>query len=79
MEKKGIPTVTVVTTAFERMMRSLIKDQGVSEMALVVEEHPIAGHNLKGIRKKVDAAFPVILKAATQWQPGKKIMETGLS
>lgn len=79
MEKKGIPTVTVVTTAFERMMRSLIKDQGVSEMALVVEEHPIAGHNLKGIRKKVDAAFPVILRAATQWQPGKKIMETGLS
>jgi len=79
LEKKGIPTVTVVTTAFERMMRSLIKDQGVSEMALVVEEHPIAGHNLKGIRKKVDAAFPVILKAATQWQPGKKIMGTGLS
>jgi len=49
-----------------------MKDQGVSEMALVVEEHPIAGHNLEGIRKKVDAAFPAILKAATQWQPGKK-------
>lgn len=72
MEKKGIPTVTVATTAFEEMVRSLMKDQGVSEMALVVEEHPIAGHNLEGIRKKVDVAFPVILKAATQWQPEKK-------
>jgi hypothetical protein len=72
LEKKGIPTVTIVTTAFEEMIRSLMKDQGVSEMALVVEEHPIAGHNLEGIRKKVDATFPLILKAATQWQPGKK-------
>lgn len=72
MEKKGIPTVTAATTAFEEMVRSLMKDQGVSEMALVVEEHPIAGHNLEGIRKKVDVAFPVILKAATQWQPEKK-------
>jgi len=62
----------VATTAFEEMVRSLMKDQGVSEMALVVEEHPIAGHNLEGIRKKVDVAFPVILKAATQWQPEKK-------
>jgi len=72
LEKKGIPTVTVVTTAFEEMIGLLMKDQGVSEMALVVVEHPIAGHSLDGIRKKVDTAFPVILKAATQWQPSKK-------
>lgn len=64
--------MTIVTTAFEEMIKSLIRDQEVSEMALVVEEHPIAGHNLEGVRKKVDAAFPLILKAATQWQPGKK-------
>jgi hypothetical protein len=72
LEKRGIPTVTVVTTAFEEMIRSLIKDQGVPEMALVVEQHPIAGHNPDGVRKKAEAAFPVVLKAATQWQPGKK-------
>jgi hypothetical protein len=72
LEKRGIPTVTIVTTAFEEMIGLLMKDQGVSEMALVVVEHPIAGHNLEGIRKKVDVAFPAILKAATQWQPGKK-------
>jgi len=39
---------------------------------LVVEQHPIAGHNLEGVRKKAEAAFPVVLKAATEWQPGKK-------
>jgi hypothetical protein len=52
-------------------MKSTLKEQGVSEMALVVVEHPIAGHNLKDIRKKADLAFPDILKGATQRQPKK--------
>jgi hypothetical protein len=72
LEKKGIPTVTIVTSAFLEMITKAIKEQGVSEIALVVVEHPIAGHNLEGIRKKVDAAFPDILKAATKWQPGAR-------
>ncbi len=71
VEKKGIPTVSIVTSAFEEPFKTLMKDQGVSNMALVVTEHPIAGHNLDGIKKKVDKDFPAILKAATQWQPGK--------
>ena len=71
VEKKGIPTVTIVTTAFEESFKTLMKEQGVSDMALVVSEHPIAGYNLEGIKKKVDKDFPAILKAATQWQPGK--------
>lgn len=69
MEKEGIPTVTIATTAFEGLARSTMESQAGSEMALVVVEHPIAGHNLEGIRKKADAAFPDILKAATEWQP----------
>ena len=60
-----------MTTAFEGLFNSLLKDEGVPEMALVVSEHPIAGHNLEGIQKKVDKDFPAIMKAATQWQPGK--------
>ena len=40
-------------------------------MAVVVTEHPIAGHNLEAINKKVEKDFHAILKAATQWQPGK--------
>jgi hypothetical protein len=54
------------------MISGLIKEQETKEMALVVVEHPIAGHNLEGIRKKADAAFPDILRAATQWQPAAK-------
>lgn len=69
MEKKGIPTVTIATTAFEELVLSILQEQGVSEMALVIVEHPIAGHNLEGIRNKADQAFPDMLKAATEWQP----------
>ena len=72
IEKKGIPTVAVVTTAFEDTMKTLIKTQDVGEMALVVTEHPIAGHNLEGINKKVDKDFPAILRAATQWPAAGK-------
>lgn len=69
MEKRGIPTVSIATTSYEGLARSTMEEQGISDMALVVVEHPIAGHNLEGIRKKADAAFPDILKAATEWQP----------
>jgi len=72
LEKKGIPTVTIVTTAFEELLRSAIKYQEVSEMSYVVVEHPIAGHNLKGVYKLAESAFPQILKMATKWQPSGK-------
>ena len=66
LEKKGIPTVTIVTTAFEEAFKSLLKEQGTPDMSIVVTEHPIAGHNLESIRKKADADFPRILLAAVQ-------------
>lgn len=69
IEKRGIPTVTIVTTAFEDLIKSAITEQGVSDMARVAVEHPIAGRSLEDTRKMADAAFPNILKAATQWQP----------
>ncbi len=58
--------MTIVTTAFEELLKSAIKYQGVSEMSYVVVEHPIAGHNQKGVYKLAEGAFPEILKAATK-------------
>jgi hypothetical protein len=53
------------------MVKSVLKEQGINEFSLVVVEHPIAGHNLEGIRKKMDGVFPQVLTAATKWQPAK--------
>jgi len=65
----GIPTVTIVTAAFEELAKTTMKEQDIPDMSLVVVEHPIAGRNLEETKKMADKAFPDILKAATQWQP----------
>jgi hypothetical protein len=54
------------------MAKGAIKEQSVSDMCLVVVEHPIAGHNTEGIRKKMDGVYPEILQAATKWRPTAK-------
>ena len=71
VEKKGIPTVTVTTTAYEKLLRTTLKDQGVADMAVVVVKHPIGGRNDAETKDLVDGAFAGILQAATQWQPAK--------
>lgn len=72
LEKKNIPTVMIATSAFEEVVKSIEKEQGTPDLALVVVEHPIAGHNEEEIRKKADAAFPEILKMATGRQLQQK-------
>jgi hypothetical protein len=69
IEKKGIPTVMIVTTPFVEVATATMKAQGVSDMCFAIVEHPIAGYDLAGVRKKAETDFPIILKAATQWQP----------
>jgi hypothetical protein len=54
------------------MVKDRAKDQGVVNMCFLVTEHPIAGHNLEGIRKKMDGEFPEVMRAATKWQPVAK-------
>lgn len=71
LEKKGIPTVTITTTAFEELVKATMKKQDVSEMAVVAVEHPIGGRNEVETKQLADGAFASILKAATQWQPSK--------
>ncbi len=69
VEKKGIPTVTIVTTPYETAARTAAQDQGATDFALVAVEHPIAGRSDAEIKTKADAEFPKILQAAIQWQP----------
>ena len=69
MEKRGIPTVTVVTSPFEEQFKATVKDQGVTDMAYVVVQHPIGGLNFQGIQQKAQASFPDLLKAVQDWQP----------
>jgi len=71
VEKKGIPTVTITTTAYEKVAKAALKEQGVAEIALVPVQHPIGGRNDAETKQLVDGAFANIITAATQWQPAK--------
>ncbi|HEX9076718.1 MAG TPA: hypothetical protein VF932_13110 [Anaerolineae bacterium] len=68
VEKKGIPTVTIVTTPFEKPARAAAREQGASDLALAVMEHPIAGHDAAGIQAKAQNEFDKVLTAVS-WQP----------
>jgi hypothetical protein len=65
----GIPTLTITTTSFAGLIMDILKEQGVPKIAMVVVEHPIAGHSTEGIRKKMDGVFPEIMKIAVKWNP----------
>jgi hypothetical protein len=44
-------------------------------MTHVIVQHPIGGLNFEGIQKKVQVAFPEVLKASQGWKP----VETSVS
>lgn len=71
LEKKGIPTVTITTTVFESAISSVMKEQGISGMAVVAVEHPIAGRNAEDTRKLAEGMLAEVLEAAMKWQPSR--------
>ena len=69
LEKEGIPTLTVTTTAFIELATASTAGTGVPDLSFVVVEHPMGGISKEEIRAKADAAFPEILKMAPEWRP----------
>lgn len=69
LEKRGIPTVTVVTSEFEALARSSMESVGFADMAFVIVPHPMGMIPKEQVRAKADQTFPDLLKAATEWKP----------
>ncbi len=69
IEKLGIPTITVATSALISLARSTMTSVGFRDMAFVEVPHPMAMIPLEEIRSKADQSFSEILKMATQWRP----------
>jgi hypothetical protein len=53
LERRGIPTATFVTHAFESYARGLSRMQGMEALPLVVIPHPIAAKPAEELRDKV--------------------------
>jgi len=53
LEKRGVPTATFVTHAFDKYARGLCRMQGMEGLPIVVIPHPIAARPTEDLRAKV--------------------------
>jgi hypothetical protein len=63
LEKRGVPTVTFVTTAFAEMARAEIRSNDIPEMfegAIAVMPHPLAPLSPEEIDARARELLPVV-------------------
>ena len=63
MERRGVPTATFVTHAFDAYARGLCRMQGMETLPIVVIPHPIAARPVEDLRQKVRKAHPELRSA----------------
>ena len=63
LERRGIPTATYITTAFEKYARGLTRMQGMHALPLVIIPHPVAARPTDELRDKVRASYPALQAA----------------
>ncbi len=66
MEKKGIPTVVVVTNRFAALAKFVAESLGRPFTQMTVIPHPLGGLTKEQVYKKAEAALPDILKKAAR-------------
>ncbi|MBW1801228.1 MAG: thiol-disulfide oxidoreductase, partial [Deltaproteobacteria bacterium] len=74
MEKRGIPTVTIVTTEFNELSRSIMRTHGLNDMAFVATQHPMGSISIEEIQGRAEQDFPEIFDKATVWEPEGKAL-----
>jgi hypothetical protein len=63
LERRGIPTATVVTHVFHEYAAGLARMQGLRELPLIVLEHPVAAQPAEILRGRIQAACTQLLTA----------------
>ena len=66
LEKKGIPTATVVTVPFREPARLTAAAMGVPSLPLIVLPHPIGHLPEHDVLAMAQAAYPSIVEALTR-------------
>ncbi|MFC1862064.1 UGSC family (seleno)protein [Chloroflexota bacterium] len=73
LERLGIPTVTVVTSQFAGLAKTVALSESVTDMCFTLVPHPMGMIPKADIEKKALDAFPEILKVGTEWQPSGEV------
>ena len=69
MEKVGIPTLTIVTSAFSSLADNTAAGEGAPSWCKSVIEHPVGGISEAQVRANVDKIWPDIKAKLTGWKP----------
>ena len=65
LERKGVPTVTICTDAFEGLAREESKNLGMPDLPLVIIKHPIGGEPLSVIHQRAEDALSQVIRGLT--------------
>ena len=65
MEKRGVPSATVVTTAFLKHARLAAKNLKLEQLPLVVTPHPLNDLTPGQVEELARAAYPVLIAHLT--------------
>lgn len=66
LEKRGIPTATIVTEMFLESGRATAKNLAMPEVPIIPIPHPIANLSPEELKARTEAAFPQVLEALTK-------------
>lgn len=70
----GVPTATLVSTAFVTLARAQATALGVPDLPLVVVPHPMADRQAPEVHAIADRATPLVMRALTD-PPGQLARE----
>jgi hypothetical protein len=68
-ERLGVPTVTIVSSPYAVLVKTIPTNEGFSDACIVDVPPPIGMIPDDEVREKAELAFAEILRAATEWQP----------
>ncbi len=63
LEKRGIPTATVITRVFERKSRQEAGAFGITDLPLIVLPHPVGQMPREKLRTLADQVYPQVVQA----------------
>ena len=69
LEKAGIPSVPVVTDAFESTAREMAELWGVPDFRFVMMAHPLGSLTADAIDRRADELIEPVLRLLQQGQP----------
>ena len=66
MERLGVPTVTIVSNAFEALARAEVRSLGLPDMPVLVVPHPVAARSREVLRAWGDGLVPGVISGLTR-------------